>query len=586
MDPNVLAFGRTTPPTPAVPLKAGALTMVFEPETGFLRYFELPSGIEALRGIYPTCRRGDWSTVAPEIDDLKLEAGEDGFVLTFRLVYSDRFEGIGRIAGDAQGVSYTLEGKATKTFETSRTGLCVLHPLSQAELPLEIIHPDGKRESGRFPDSVQPDWPFRDIAGMSIKLPGYRMVLTFEGEVFEMEDQRNWADASFKTYCRPQHRPFPYELSEGEAIAQTVRVGVRKWGSPEPEEEIPDGVGMLFLAQEAAAVPLIGLVADESATSELTQYAPVDYVRLPVEAAGDIGIPVEITIDLSEDAEARIERAVETIRGLAEPPERIIVTPVSAAKYALPIATALEGAVPVLVGAKEFGEISRSKLKKGETDGICFGLHPQAHLIDDATLFDNGKVIVDLVDSAAEKTEGAIVVGPIRLGAHPDPRTGSMLFASWLVTTLANAFLSDAEALTLFDLAGPDGLFREDGPILAYQVLADINEFSEGDLIAGLGTARRVSGFGLALEDRFRTIVANETPEPLEVIVPAVSTQPHYLKILEEDAAYDAAGWRKKEGDPITLQEGLVNIKLGPYGVARIDTTLDELDADETLESA
>ena len=29
------------------------------------------------------------------------------------------------------------------------------------------------------------------------------------GDVFEMEDQRNWTDASFKTYCTPLRQPFP-----------------------------------------------------------------------------------------------------------------------------------------------------------------------------------------------------------------------------------------------------------------------------------------------------------------------------------------------------------------------------------------
>ena len=30
--------------------------------------------------------------------------------------------------------------------------------------------------------------------------------LAFEGDIFEMEDQRNWTDASFKTYCTPLAR--------------------------------------------------------------------------------------------------------------------------------------------------------------------------------------------------------------------------------------------------------------------------------------------------------------------------------------------------------------------------------------------
>ena len=35
------------------------------------------------------------------------------------------------------------------------------------------------------------------------------------GDAFEMEDQRNWADASFKTYVRPLSKPRPYVIAKG-----------------------------------------------------------------------------------------------------------------------------------------------------------------------------------------------------------------------------------------------------------------------------------------------------------------------------------------------------------------------------------
>ena len=47
-------------------------------------------------------------------------------------------------------------------------------------------------------------------------------VLTFEGDVFETEDQRNWTDASYKTYSRPLEQPFPYFVNKGDSIEQKV----------------------------------------------------------------------------------------------------------------------------------------------------------------------------------------------------------------------------------------------------------------------------------------------------------------------------------------------------------------------------
>ena len=38
-----------------------------------------------------------------------------------------------------------------------------------------------------------------------------------EGNKFEMEDHRNWMDASYKTYVCSLLDPWPYTLKKGEA---------------------------------------------------------------------------------------------------------------------------------------------------------------------------------------------------------------------------------------------------------------------------------------------------------------------------------------------------------------------------------
>ena len=46
--------------------------------------------------------------------------------------------------------------------------------------------------------------------------------------MFEMEDQRNWSDASYKTYSRPLSLPFPYPIAAGERVRQSVWIGVKE----------------------------------------------------------------------------------------------------------------------------------------------------------------------------------------------------------------------------------------------------------------------------------------------------------------------------------------------------------------------
>ena len=80
---------------------------------------------------------------------------------------------------------------------------------------------DGAVAPGTFPRRVSPHQPFLDLRAVRHEVaPGLEAEVRFEGEVFEMEDQRNWTDASFKTYSTPLALPLPVEVREGERIRQ------------------------------------------------------------------------------------------------------------------------------------------------------------------------------------------------------------------------------------------------------------------------------------------------------------------------------------------------------------------------------
>ncbi len=61
-----------------------------------------------------------------------------------------------------------------------------------------------------------------DIRSLAWTHDGVATTATFDGEVFEMEDQRNWTDASYKTYSTPLERPFPVVIADGAVIEQSV----------------------------------------------------------------------------------------------------------------------------------------------------------------------------------------------------------------------------------------------------------------------------------------------------------------------------------------------------------------------------
>ena len=133
------------------------------------------------------------------------------------------------IAGQSDGsMSFYGNGTSISGFLTNRTGFVVLHPIEGvAGAACTVEHVDGTIEETRFPFLVNPVQPMTDLRAVTHEfLPGLKVTCRMEGDTFEMEDQRNWTDASYKTYVRPLALPWPYVIAKGETIDQTVTLKV------------------------------------------------------------------------------------------------------------------------------------------------------------------------------------------------------------------------------------------------------------------------------------------------------------------------------------------------------------------------
>ena len=216
-------------------LGAGALTATLE--AGKLRWIRY-GGTEALRGLAFVVRGAGWETYSPQIENLEIEESGSGF----RVGYDGRIESrdgtlafrADIVADDEQSLVFTVELVPETDFRTSRTGFVALHPVEGvAGEPCSITHSDGTVEETGFPGLIMPLQPFFDIAAMRHRVsPGVWLTCRFEGaDPWETEDQRNWTDASYKTYYRPLALPFPYTLKAGETLRQTATLGI-EGGAP------------------------------------------------------------------------------------------------------------------------------------------------------------------------------------------------------------------------------------------------------------------------------------------------------------------------------------------------------------------
>ena len=211
-------------------LTAGPMSV--ELDNGQLRYLTV-SGVEVLRAVAFLVRDENWGTYSPAISALRVDQRADGFSVSYHAVCRRPGQEIwfdASIEGRADG-SLAFEATAVpKTdFLTARTGFVVLHPLKGVVgHGVEVEHTDGRIQPATFPEAVDPVQPFLNIRSLTHAIsPGLAAVVRFEGDTWEMEDHRNWTDASFKTYVRPLALPWPYTLPAEARVTQSVTVTLR-----------------------------------------------------------------------------------------------------------------------------------------------------------------------------------------------------------------------------------------------------------------------------------------------------------------------------------------------------------------------
>ena len=214
----------TIEPTPAERwLSAGPLEIaITEVAVREVRY----AGHRVLAGIAFLLRDEHWGTCPIRLKRFEVDQDERGFSASIGAECGDG-DRVLRYSLEIVGRPTELQVSATAVPEsdimTSRCGFVVLHPGSLSGQALQIAHSDGRISNAMFPEAIDPLPVFTRIRSLTAEvIPGLTATCVLDGDDYEMEDQRNWGDASFKTYVRPIRLPYPYRLRKGESIRQSV----------------------------------------------------------------------------------------------------------------------------------------------------------------------------------------------------------------------------------------------------------------------------------------------------------------------------------------------------------------------------
>jgi D-apionolactonase len=222
----LLAGTPVVPPTP-MPLKRGSLSVEFE--DGLLRNIRLGDTL-ILQRIYCAVRDHNWGTIPGVVRIISQELTDTDITIVFECTHQQNdidFAWTGTIHLTDTEVSFDMDGVARSSFRRNRIGFCVLHDADLAGQPCVIEHIDGLRTEGVFPEDIAPNQPYFNIRAIQHAVDADTTVtVLMEGDTFEMEDQRNWSDASYKTYCTSLAQPIPMLIEAGTRIHQCVTLSI------------------------------------------------------------------------------------------------------------------------------------------------------------------------------------------------------------------------------------------------------------------------------------------------------------------------------------------------------------------------
>jgi hypothetical protein len=356
---SIRLYGTNEAVAPPRLLQAGPLSAEFE--AGNLRYIRY-RGREMMRAVSFIVRDRNWGTYVSQITQLEFDEQPDSFRISYEASFAGgefRYKAV--IAGESTGsLTFSGKGAATTDFLTNRTGFVVLHPIEGvAGAACTVEHVDGTIEETRFPLLIDPVQPMTALRALTHEfMPGLKVTCRMEGDTFEMEDQRNWTDASFKTYVRPLALPWPYLIAKGESVDQSVILKVS--GSAGKTESVNSGV-TLTVNKNAVGSPFppLGfalnpkdLDAAEQSLDALRQSAPAHIVchydlrlghreidlRRMVDLGKAIGAELwlEFVVPSVDHFEQDIRELGRTVSELGKPFATVMISPAPDLKCTLP----------------------------------------------------------------------------------------------------------------------------------------------------------------------------------------------------------------------------------------------------------
>lgn len=601
-----LLFGTDQQPPRALNLRAGRLTARLQGTRLGPVFFD---GHEVWHGADFLYRDEAWGTPEYVIDAIEHQEAASGFLVRVRGHVPAAGPLDFHVTLEAREREMRYEAVATPRGDvaTNRTGVVLLHPQSVAGTAVEIEHVDGRISTSTFPALIAPWPPFTLVRAIRHEYAeGAWATCRFSGDDFELEDQRNNADASFKTYSRSNLMPRPYVLGAGKVVRQALELRIE--GDAVRAAPAGDRPVRVRVTELAGPLPAIGTAiasADahegEAERAGLRLLAPkflhlaLDRPDGPIDApavarllqdAGTCALRLDVCAVDPHRADAQLGRIAQALAFADVRPEEVAVFPslqivLDAARRAFPFAR-IGGGTP-----HYFTQLNRVE-DLGAVDFLTFTTAAVVHGADDHEIMSGLNSLPAMFATLrARHGNRPVHVGPSSIGAlrspfgaptasdgtrrlalaRNDPRTSGLYGAAWTVGAIAQLAGAGAQAVTLFGLGGDAALIRHGQTTPAFEVM---RQLGATDRWRGVEITAPAAIAAVALDQAgiTRLLLAELNGGSHDIVIedlePDVQARVMDAESLQARAAAPhRAAWR-----PVAVSGG--TLRLGPYGVALV----------------
>ncbi len=625
---NLLLYGTEEPLPETTHLAAGPVNVVLE--GGALRWIRY-GGIEVIRGIAFLVRDRMWNTAPAGIENLRIDREGGRFAVAFDALCRTADGDLpwrARITGDPDGtIRFEATAFPAADFVTNRTGFVVLHPLDGVVgEPVFVTDVDGGERRMRFPYFVDPEPCFTDLRAMRHRVTGdVWATCTMEGDAWETEDHRNWLDASFKTYVRPLHLPYPYTLGAGETCRQSVTVSFTA-GTPPAIATGPTETEIILEEATAGTMPTIGLRVPAGGVEEA--FARADAIRrtgvqllngtvdlrsddvallasryVALAEAVEAGLALQVILPC-DDVEAELTGLAAGIAPLLSRIESLLVVPAEnrirrdpgppappAALLARLYSAARRTFPGVRIGGGTLGafaEFNRNLPPPGLVDFVAHTSGSLVHAADDATLIENlqsygfvaegvraacGGLPYRLAASGISLDEGPFCEtvpnrGLIRATlASADPRERALFGGAWTLASIGAIAASGIAAVSPASVAGGASIFSPGGLTPAAHVVAGMARAAGAPRREARSNSRGLAALAFSSGGATSLWLANLTGASQRVRLPG--HRGATAAILDETTAAEAETSPDFLTTPIT-EFASSHLEFGAFGVAHI----------------